>query len=228
MQNVSRNGTGVDRPRSRLKAGKRNKRPRQSVLETLESRVVMSYTFSYNPFTQTAQAIGSFSKDQLVIEPVNGFLEHSVNGSPFSGSWGFFSVPAKSYVDVNVLVSGKDGSSVILGTPAGPASNLNAQFNVIAGTNTKDTVTIDDSAGTKLAAGPFAYKVDTGVTGTVTGPGINYSQASGPAFGAGVALLGSSVNGDTYFVSSVFQGEPFTIVTARRETAPSTSARAAC
>ena len=65
MQNVSRNGSSVDRSLGRLKLGKkRNKRLRQCALESLENRVVMSYVFSYNPFTHVASAVGSNAQDR--------------------------------------------------------------------------------------------------------------------------------------------------------------------
>ena len=186
----------------------------------------MSYTFSYNPVTKVASAIGNYSQDSLAIAPVNGYLEHSVNGSPFSGSWGFFSVQASPKVTVDITVSGKDKSSVTLGVPNYPASNLYAQFNVDAPPNTSDTTSIDDSTGTTLAVGPHAYNIDT-ITGTVTGPGINYNQGGGNAFEVG---LPSRVAGGRRHLQRVLGVQLRAIHDRHRrdpETVSSTSARMA-
>ena len=56
--------------------------------------MVLSYTFSYNPVTQVATAVGTAAVDSLVIEPQSGSLEYSVNGGAFSGNWGGNTVPA--------------------------------------------------------------------------------------------------------------------------------------
>ena len=51
-------------------------------LEPLESRVVLSYTFSYA--APIASAVGTTGTDALIISPIGGFLEWSVNGSAFN------------------------------------------------------------------------------------------------------------------------------------------------
>ena len=86
--------TDVQRPKAKL-GTKARKRQRQMALESLESRVVLSYTFSYVGNVATALGSGG-TVDSLVIEPFGGFLLHSVNGSPFDGDWGGVSVPAES------------------------------------------------------------------------------------------------------------------------------------
>ena len=60
------------RQRSALRTAALRKLRRQSTLESLESRVVLSYTFSYNPVTQVATAVGTAAVDSLVIEPQSG------------------------------------------------------------------------------------------------------------------------------------------------------------
>ncbi len=204
----------VRRPKAKL-GTKARKRRRQMALESLENRVVLSYTFSYNPVTMVATATGTAATDALVIEPVSGFLEYSVNGSPFSGNWGGFSVPAAPTVTVDTTLSSGDGSSLELGTPTGPASQLLATFSTTTGVNTADTLTIDDSHGTLMASPIHPYSVDLNdgaLFFAVSGPGF-ISQEPAGTFGGGVTLLGSPVNGDLYNVNSSYTGESVTVIT---------------
>ena len=48
-------------------------------LESLENRLVLSYTFSYT--APVAMAVGTAAVDSLVLEPLRGFLFYSVNGA---------------------------------------------------------------------------------------------------------------------------------------------------
>jgi hypothetical protein len=214
MLKLSRRLSGIDRAvASRAGRGNRSRRNRHYSLESLENRIVLSYTFSYNVSTQVAAATDSgTSKDSLVIEPVSGFLEHSVNDGAFSGDWGGMTVPASSSVAVDITLSTGDGSSLSLGTPSGPASELLASFSVVAPANTADSVTIDDSAGTTVATGARSYSINTSA-GSLTGPGFSFSEPEHHALEGGITLKGSAVNGDVYNVLSVAAGEPFTIVT---------------
>ena len=200
--------TIVRRPKIKLGTKTPNRR-RQMTLESLESRVVLSYTFSYT--APVATAVGTAAVNSLVLEPVDGFLLYSVNGSAFSGNWGGSSVPASPTVSVDITLSTGDGSSLTLGTPAGPASDLLASFDVVAPANTMDSVLIDDSGGTTLSAA--TYTIDT-VSGVITGPGINYNQSTSAAFAGGVALNGSGAGGNIYNVLSVLGSQPTTIQTA--------------
>ncbi len=187
-------------------------------LEPLESRVVLSYTFSYS--APVAMAVGSTTGavDSLVLEPLGGFLLYSVNGAPFSGNWSGNTVPLSPTLQVDVQLSNGDGSSLTLGTPSGPASTFGSgTLSVVAPANTADTMLIDDSNGTTLASSIQPYSIDT-VPGTVSGPGFNYDQNGSRNFGGGVTLEGSPVNGDLYNVLSVnvlglVAFEPFTIIT---------------
>src|SRR5271167_1707505 len=102
-------------------------------LEPLESRVVLSYTFAYNPVTQVATAVGTGAVDSLVLEPLGGFLLHSVNGSAFNGNWGGNPVPVDPLLTVDVTLSTDNGASLTLGTPTGPASTFgSALLSVVA------------------------------------------------------------------------------------------------
>ncbi len=205
--------------RLKTRLGARTKRTRQQfALEPLESRVVLSYTFSYS--APVAMAVGSTTGavDSLVLEPLGGFLLYSVNGAPFSGNWSGNTVPLSPTLQVDVQLSNGDGSSLTLGTPSGPASTFGSgTLSVVAPANTADTMLIDDSNGTTLASSIQPYSIDT-VPGTVSGPGFNYDQNGSRNFGGGVTLEGSPVNGDLYNVLSVnvlglVAFEPFTIIT---------------
>jgi len=185
-------------------------------LESLEDRTLLTvpYTLSYS--SGVASALGTSDTSQshsLVIEPLDGFLYYNVDNSGWSGDWGGSSVPLSPSLVVNVLVTAGDGSSLTLGTPSGPASNLLASFNVAAVDNTSDTLVIDDSAGATLASPiqPYSVNTDTGFR-TISGPGISYTEDSAP-FAGGVTLLGSAVDGDTYNVLSVLADEPFNLIT---------------
>ncbi len=212
---ANRGDRDVKTNRSSTKSRRRSKRAYS--LETLESRVVLSYTFSYDPLTQIAAASGSTigAVDSLVLEPAGGFLLHSVNGGAFDSDWGGQTVPIDPLLTVNVTLSSGDGSSITLGTATGPASDFgSATLNVLNGTgNTSDTSTIDDSHGTTLASPIEPYSIDT-QPGTISGPGFNYSETGSTPFAGGVVLMGSPVDGNLYNVESTFGGEPTTIETA--------------
>ncbi|MFI5460191.1 MAG: beta strand repeat-containing protein, partial [Isosphaerales bacterium] len=215
----SRGATGSRRLKTPLV--KRTKRQRRYTLESLESRTLLAYTFTYNPVTHVATAQGDAATDALVISPIGGLLEHSVNGGAFDSNWTGFTVPAAITETVDVNLGTGDGSSLKLGGDAGAnvasaASLLFAAFDVVAPANTSDTSTIDDSTGTSLTAA--TYTIDT-QPGTIGGPGFNYNESSSQSFTGGVTLLGSPANGDIYNVLStcchVTPGkEPVTIETA--------------
>ncbi len=199
---ASRRDRGVLSNRFGTKPRRRTRR--QYALEPLESRVVLSYTFSYNPVTQVATATGSTvgATDSLVLEPLGGFLLWSQNGStPFNGTWDTSSVPLSPTLTVDVTLSNGDGSSLQLGTATGPASQLLGDLVVVAPVNTADTTLIDDSTGTTLASGIHPYSIDTS-PGFISGPGFSYDQSGSAAFKGGVTLEGSAVNGNIYDVLS--------------------------
>jgi large repetitive protein len=208
-----RNTSDSRRPTPSQRAVARRKK-RQYALEPLEGRTLLTYTFTYNAVTHVATAQGDAAVDALVISPVGGLLEHSVNGSAFDSDWNGSTVPAATTETVDVNVGTGDGSSIQLGGVGSgggePASLLFAAFNVDAPVNTSDTSTIDDSGGTTLAAA--AYTVDT-LPGTITGPGIDYDESASQDFQGGVTLLGSGADGNTYAVLSVEANEPMAVIT---------------
>ena len=80
MRKLSPHLSSVDRLFANRRLGMRARRNRRCSLESLENRIVLSYAFSYNALTHVAVAADSGSnKDSLVIKPVSGILEHSVN-----------------------------------------------------------------------------------------------------------------------------------------------------
>src|SRR6516164_9395837 len=110
--------TIVRRPKAKLSTKARERR-RQMALEALESRTLLAlaYTFSFDALTNTATVSPNGAPSgahSLVIEPVAGFLEYSVDGSIFSGAWTnvnapppTISVPAAPTTTVDItLVSG--------------------------------------------------------------------------------------------------------------------------
>ena len=196
------------------------------MLESLERRTLLAYTFTYNPVTHVATAQGDAATDALIISPIGGLLEHSVNGGAFDSDWTGFNVSAANTETVDVNVGTGDGSSIQLGGAGpgggGPASLLFAAFDVVAPPNLLNTATIDDSTGTTLASGVDSYTIDT-APGFITGPGIDYDQSGGSNFGGGVTLMGSAVDGNTYNVLSVngmgaVANEPVTVITAASTT----------
>src|SRR5262249_3403232 len=137
------------------------------------------------------------------------------------GNWGGNAVPADPTVEVDVTLSTGDGSSFQMGTTTGPASELLADFVVVAPVNTSDTTLIDDSTGTTQASGIHPYLIDTS-PGFISGPGFSYDQNGSAAFKGGVTLEGSAVNGNIYNVLSTgpLPGgpEPMNVVTAAATT----------
>src|SRR5208337_3075358 len=183
-----------------------------------------SYTFSY--VAPIASAVGSTGTDALVISPIGGFLEWSVNGGGFNQLWGGLQVPATTATTVDVSLETGDGASFQLGgndssgNVGGPASQSNALFVVdVPVVNTSDTALIDDSAG---SATPATYTINTGFLGgptfPITGPGIDYTEPVG-IFNGGVTLKGSNADNDTYNVLSTYpataalgSAEPVTVL----------------
>jgi hypothetical protein len=194
-------------------------------LEPLESRTLLSYTFTYNAATTTATvaAVAPAAAQPLVISPVGAQLEWSVNGAAFSNVWTNGPVPVPGVTVIDVTLDSGAGASLQFGgnsglaVGGGPASTVAAALNVTVPTNTTDSVIIDDSGST--AATTYTVNLATGLR-TITAttppavpPTINYTE-TGPALGGGITLKGSSgvLAVDTYNVLSTFSGEPVNIV----------------
>ncbi|HZZ42239.1 MAG TPA: hypothetical protein VFE58_04835 [Tepidisphaeraceae bacterium] len=194
--------------RNKLNNTTRRKTALQKALfEGLENRCLFSYTFDL--VGNAASATGDASTDSLVIAPIGGLLEHSVNGGAFSSDWNGNTVPASNTITVTVNLTTGDGSSFQLGSGADAASNSNAHFVVIAPANTSDTAGIDDSQG--ASAGTYTYDTSAG---TISGPGIDYNESSSNPFTGGVTIVGSPADGNTFNITSVLAGEPANIMTA--------------
>jgi len=81
MPSAAYNGSGATVPRRRNnKLGTRSRESRRRMaIESLESRAVLSYTFSYDSGTDVAMAVGTGPVDSLVLEPLDGNPAYSVN-----------------------------------------------------------------------------------------------------------------------------------------------------
>jgi hypothetical protein len=224
MQNLSGKFSTFDRAvaqRSRL--GKRTKRRRQFGLELLESRTLLTYTFSYHPLLSSVTVTESSGGDSFAVKNNgSGLLEYSIDGGAFSTNWNpgngngnHLSASVLSSVFINLT---SDNSQIIDGdttSPSSAASNVLAYLGVTAATsNTSDSVVINDQTGT-LASG--TYNID-GQGGSITGPtgGLIFPAAplrvapGSVPFGGGITLNGSDA-GNIFNVISTFAGEPIAI-----------------
>ena len=176
-------------------------------VEPLEPRLLLSYTFAYNPVTHQAAAAGTNASDSLVIDVNAGLLQYSVNGGPGSTNWGGLTVLANA-INTVTITPGTGTDSIQLGDGGTAASALGAAFVVDQGNVVNNTsVVIDDSASNAVTT----YVVNTG-PGFITGGGINYNEPDFAMTG-GVDLKGSSA-ADTYNVLSTSpSSEPVTLDT---------------
>ncbi len=157
---------------------KSRRRSRQwCTLEPLESRVVLSYTFSLTGQTATVTPVASTGGPILIDEVMisgNPFLEWSQdNGATFSVDWdsstpGDQTLPATTASTIDLTPTTGAGSSITLGDLPSPASNIFATFHLgVVGTPANNSVTIDDRTSTQ-AAGTYDFY---STLGTITGPG---------------------------------------------------------
>ena len=153
-------------------ASSRTRRQRRHwVLERLEGRVVLSYTFTYNATTHVASALSTGgNNDALVIDQTGGSLQYSLNGAAASTNWSGQTVPDSAATTVNITeAKGGTGEVVTIGSATAPISTLTARFAILnTQTPTSSSLILDDAAGAIPAVGTSAY---TANNGTFTGPG---------------------------------------------------------
>ena len=219
MQKVSRSSSSIDLALGRTKLGRRAKRKRQFALESLESRTLMTYTFTYGGANGPQVVDESGGGDSFTVaNNGSGLLEWSSdNGASFSTQWGAISADtlnASSNVTLTINL-GSDNSAVIDGvstvgsTATSSASAVLAHLVVSAAAgNTSDSLVIDD---TTSSLGDGIYTVQTSVNPIVTGPldDLFVSAGANPLAG-GVTIKGSAAN-NTFDVTSTFAGEPVNI-----------------
>ena len=191
---------------------KSRRRSRQwYTLEPLESRIVLSYTFSLVGQTATVSPVAATGGPILIDEVMisgNPFLEWSQdNGATFSVDWdsstpGDQTLPATTASTIDLTPTTGAGSSITLGDLASPASNIFATFHLgVVGTPANNSVTIDDRTSTQ-AAGTYDFYPTLGM---ITGPegatgGINFTSF-GPV--NSYTLMGGPSN-ETYDIHSTF------------------------
>ncbi len=178
-------------------------------IEPLESRIAPAYAASLSG--SAATLAGDASTDHLVIDVSGGNLEYSINGGAFSSDWdtsapGIQTLAAAAASSVSITVSSGAGSSVTLGTAAGPASQLLALFSVGASAGAHNSLAIDDSGSTTQNT----YMLNT-VSGLISATGINVHE-SASAFLDGVVLKGSSATGDTFNIPQTLATEPVAVL----------------
>ena len=187
------------------------KRRRHLALESLEDRVVLSYTFSLVGQTATVSPVAATGGPILIDEVLitgNPFLEWSQdNGVTFSADWddatpGTQTLPATTASTINLTPTTGAGSSITLGDPVSPASNIFALFHLgVVGTPANNSVTIDDSTSTQ-AAGTYDFY---STLGTITGPGGATGGINFTSFGpVNSYTLEGGPAGNTFNIHSTF------------------------
>ena len=134
---ANRTARGVMNKRFGSKSRGRSKPPH--VLEVLESRTLLSYTFSLVGQTATVAPVAATGGPILIDEVLvtgNPFLEWSQdNGVTFSIDWdsatpGDQTLPATTASTINLTPTTGAGSSITLGDLVSPASNIFALFHL--------------------------------------------------------------------------------------------------
>ena len=204
MLNVSRNGSGNDRPLSRIKLGRRAKRKRQYAIESLENRTLLSFTFNYTSVNGPQTVNESGGGDSFtVINDGFGHLEWSPDPTttPFSTQWGPVAgdlLNASPAVTMTINQAG-DNADVILGASSAATSSASAvQARIVINPNpglNGSTLTIDD---TESPLGDGTYTLTTsGNASTITGPLSDIDVVTNLGMSGGATLLGS--NADNIF-----------------------------
>jgi hypothetical protein len=99
----------------RLVKPKSSRKParRQSTLECLELRTLLSYTFTGGG-TNTGVATGDGNTDTLYLEPFNNLIYHSTDGVVFSPDWGGgLTIAASTANTINVFQGSSANAHVV-------------------------------------------------------------------------------------------------------------------
>src|SRR5208337_1665834 len=150
MRNALRNDLSFERALAhRNKLGKRTKRTRrQFELEPLESRVVLSYTFSYAaPF---ATVIGSAAVDSLVIDDSTSTAASTYTLDTGTGPNFPITGPGINFQEPSGIVS---GGITLKGSSGADIYNVLSAFssepvNVVGGASTGNVVNVGSNPGT--------------------------------------------------------------------------------
>ena len=204
------NTHGVRGTRSSL-ISRSSRTRRRNALESLESRTLLSYTFSLVGQTATVSPVAATGGPILIDEVVmagNPLLEWSQdNGSTFSIDWdsstpGNQTLPATTASTINLTPTTGAGSSITLGDLVSPASNIFALFHLgVVGTPANNSVTIDDRTSTQ-AAGTYDFY---STLGAITGPGGATGGINFTSFGpVNSYLIEGGPAANTYDIHSTF------------------------
>ncbi len=197
----------------RSATAQRRNRARRSALETLEPRMLLSYTFSLSGSTATVSPVAGTGGPILIDEVLigsNPLLEWSQdNGLTFSTDWdsatpGTQTLPANTSAIINLTPTTGTGSSITLGDPASPASNIFALINLGPPGNPADnSLVVNDRASTH-AAGSYDFY---GTLGSITGPGGSAGGINFTSFGPIHSyMLEGGPAGNTFNIHSTFNG----------------------
>jgi hypothetical protein len=196
---VSPTPRGISRQRATTSSRKQRSK-RMFALEMLETRALLSYTFSYsNPNDVTVNETGG--NDSFTVIDSAGVLQYSINGGAFSPDWGgpgnVVDPSSTTTVTINL---GADGSAINLGNATSAASNNLATFDLTpAAGNTSDSLTIDDSAR-GLSGGTYTVGSSPGlIVGPATGVDV---QESTNLFGGGTTIDGNGAGNTLNYVAN--------------------------
>ncbi len=188
---------------------------RRGLLEPLEQRTLLSFSFVYTNANSAAVNESGGSDSFTVINNGAGLLEWSTDhGATFSTQWGAVPADTLSANAATVLTINQAGNSsnVIVGMPtaaSSAASNVLAhlQVNPNPGTN-GSTLTVDDTKSA-LSAGTYTLSA-SGSNTSIAGPLNDVNITTTLGFTGGATLLGNNAN-NVFNVTSSYAFQPTTI-----------------